>query len=76
MKSQLREVKREHVQSQVMKHARSIIKEGGKCPPTAELVAWAIKTYKEKGEPYDLVQKIGKDLKYSRIVQRYHVVLN
>ena len=76
MKSQLKEVKREHVQSQVIKHAISIIKEGGKCPPTAELVAWAVKTYKEKGEPFDLVQKFGKDLKCSRVVQRYHVVLN
>ena len=76
MKSQLREVKREHVQSKVMKHARSIIKEGGICPPTAELVAWAVKTYKEKGEPYDVVQKFGIDLKCSRTVQRYHMVLN
>tara|TARA_R110000796_G_scaffold237622_1_gene357701 strand:+ start:284 stop:514 length:231 start_codon:yes stop_codon:yes gene_type:complete len=76
MKGQLREVNRGHVQSEVIKHAKSIIEEGGKCPSTAELVAWAVKTYKVKGEPYDLVQKFGKDLKCSRTVQRYHKVLN
>ena len=74
MKGQLKQVKREHVQSQVIKHAISIIKEGGKCPPTAELVAWAVKTYKEKGEPFDLVQFEGT--KRERTVQRYHAVLN
>ena len=76
MKSQLKEVKREHLWRVVIEHCKSIIKEGGKCPPTAELVAWAVKTYKEKGEPYDVVQKFGIDLKCSRVVQRYHAVLN
>ena len=76
MKGQLEEVNREHLWTEVIKHAISISKEGGRCPPTTELVAWAVKTYKEKGEPYDVVQKFGIDLKCSRIVQRYHMVLN
>ena len=76
MKSQLKEVKREHLWRVVIEHCKSIIKEGGTSPPTAELVAWAVKTYKEKGEPYDFTYKFGKDLKCSRTVQRYHKVLN
>ena len=74
MRSQLKEVKREHLWRVVIEHSKSIIKEGGKCPPTAELVAWAVKTYKEKGEPFDLVQFEGT--KRERTVQRYHAVLN
>ena len=76
MKSQLKEVKREHLWRVVIEHCKSIIKEGGTSPPTAELVAWAVKTYKEKGEPYDFTYKFGKDLRCSRTVQRYHAVLN
>ena len=76
MKGQLREVNRLHLWRVVIERGKSIIKEGGTSPQTAELVAWAVKTYKEQGEPYDVVQKFGKDLKCSRTLTRYHAVLN
>ena len=76
MIKQLKEVNREHIWWELVVHMTKIVKEGGKCPPRTERIAWAVKTYKEKGEPYDFVEKFGKDLKCSRTVQRYHKVLN
>tara|TARA_R110001599_G_scaffold283388_4_gene485265 strand:- start:10 stop:405 length:396 start_codon:yes stop_codon:yes gene_type:complete len=75
MKGPLKAVNREHLGSECIRYMKSFIEAGGKCPKREEWIAWVVKTYEEKGEPYYITERFGKDLKCERVVKRYHKVL-
>tara|TARA_R110000772_G_scaffold56228_2_gene128096 strand:- start:89 stop:316 length:228 start_codon:yes stop_codon:yes gene_type:complete len=74
MKDALKEVNREHLRGVCRKYGISVLVETGIAPSRAEMVEWAVKTYKEKEDAVDFVQFEGT--KMERVVKRHLAVLN